>query len=57
VERNPNDPEATAMLGRALRANPAEKSLPFRSEGIERLKLNYEESAWLQLKAVLNPKR
>jgi tetratricopeptide (TPR) repeat protein len=56
LERNPNDAEATAMLGRALRAHP-EKTVLTRSEGIERLKLNFEESAWLQLKAVLDPKR
>ena len=30
---------------------------PVRSEGFERLKENYEESAYWQLKAVLEPKR
>lgn len=57
LERNPNDAEATMMLGRALRKNGGQKPITARSEGIERLKLNYEESAWLQLKAVLDPKR
>jgi tetratricopeptide (TPR) repeat protein len=57
LERNPNDVEATTMLGRALQATPGQKTRASRSDGIERLKLNYEESAWLQLKAVLNPKR
>jgi tetratricopeptide (TPR) repeat protein len=57
LERNPADAEATSMLGRALRPDPGQKSPIARSEGVERLKLNYEESAWLQLKAVLNPER
>jgi hypothetical protein len=45
------------MLGRALQAGPGQKPGGSRSEGVERLKLNYEESAWRQLKAVLNPER
>jgi tetratricopeptide (TPR) repeat protein len=57
LERKPDDAEATTMLGRALEANPGRRSRMSRSEGVERLKLNYEESAWRQLKAVLNPER
>jgi cytochrome c-type biogenesis protein CcmH/NrfG len=58
LERNPQDAEATAMLGRALQKNAASpKPSAQRGEGVERLKLEYQESAWLQLKAVLDPKR
>ncbi len=55
LERRPDDAEATAMLGRSLRT-PAPRSTQAAGEGIERLKETYEESAWLQLKAVLDPK-
>ena len=53
LDREPSDGEATLMLGRCL------KKTPFRPadsrENFERLKTNYEESAWWQLKAVLEP--
>jgi tetratricopeptide (TPR) repeat protein len=55
LDRKPDDAEATTMLGRCLR-NTATRS-PARSEGFERLKENFEESAYWQLKAVLEPKR
>lgn len=55
LDRDPDDAEATTMLGRCLK-QPASK-MPARSEGFERLKENYEESAYWQLKAVLEPKR
>ena len=55
LERNPGDAEATRLLGRCLEPLPTKG--PARSEGVERLKENYEESAYWQLKAVLEPKR
>jgi tetratricopeptide (TPR) repeat protein len=55
LERNPGDVEATTMLGRCLKPSPSKGQA--RSEGVERLKENYEESAYWQLKAVLEPKR
>jgi tetratricopeptide (TPR) repeat protein len=55
LARRPDDTDATTLLGRCLRKqNP---KTPPRSEGFERLKQNYEESAYWQLKAVLEPKR
>jgi len=59
LERRPDDAEATAMLGRALRGvgNGGSGATPAATEGLERLKDSYEESAWLQLKAVFEPKR
>ncbi len=56
LERVPDDNGATTMLGlctRQQKARPGE----IRLEGMERLKTNYEESAYWQLKAVLEPKR
>jgi tetratricopeptide (TPR) repeat protein len=55
LDRKPDDAEATTMLGRCLRKTAART--PARSEGFERLKENFEESAYWQLKAVLEPKR
>jgi Flp pilus assembly protein TadD/TolB-like protein len=55
LERNPGDVEATTLLGRCLK--PVSSKGPARSEGVERLKEDYEESAYWQLKAVLEPKR
>jgi tetratricopeptide (TPR) repeat protein len=55
LDRDPDDAEATTMLGRCLRKQIPKS--PVRSEGVERLKQNYEESAYRQLKAVLEPKR
>ncbi len=55
LDRNPEDGEAKVMLGRCL------KRTVFRPgdlrENAERLKTNYEESAWWQLKAVIEPKK
>jgi tetratricopeptide (TPR) repeat protein len=52
LERNPADEEATVFLGRCLKkAGPRTGDL--RSEGRERLKETYQESAWWQLKAML----
>lgn len=55
LDRNPEDAEATTMLGRSLKKPPVKAQA--RSEGFERLKENYEESTYWQLKAVLEPKR
>ncbi len=55
LDRDPDDTEATTMLGRCLK-KPIGKT-PARSEGFERLKENYQESAYWQLKAVLEPRR
>lgn len=55
LDRDPNDAEAITMLGRCL--NKSTASRPARSEGLERLKESYEESAYLQLKAVLEGRR
>jgi tetratricopeptide (TPR) repeat protein len=52
VARNPADAEATALLGRALRQEGPRPGEP-RAEGRERVKTNYDEAAYLQLKAEL----
>jgi tetratricopeptide (TPR) repeat protein len=49
LERNPNDEEAATLLSRAERKEPARPG----SEGHARLKTNYEETAYKQLKAEL----
>jgi len=49
LERTPDDVESTQLLGRCLRpAGPP-------AVGLERLKTEYQESAYLQLKAILAP--
>lgn len=56
LERNPADAEATVYLGRALKQDglrPAEG----KAGGRERLKTNYEETAYRQLKAELEGKK
>jgi tetratricopeptide (TPR) repeat protein len=50
LDRDSTDAAATELLGRAI-APPTAAALPGRAE--ERLKFNYEETAWLQLKALL----
>jgi len=52
VARNPNDAEATTLLGRALRQQAPRPGDP-KSESRERLKLNYDEAAYRQLQAEL----
>jgi tetratricopeptide (TPR) repeat protein len=51
LERNPSDSIAMEMLGRSLRPE-AQKPIP---QGRERLKTEYQEAAFRQLKAVLSP--
>ncbi len=53
VARDPNDGEATALLGRALR-NEGPRPGELKTETRERLKTNYEEAAYRQLQAELN---
>ena len=58
LDRHPEDTEAITMLGRCLKKPvPGRLAAAAPIEGLERLKDTYEESAWLQLKAVLEPKR
>jgi tetratricopeptide (TPR) repeat protein len=56
LDRNPRDTEATILLGRALKQDgprPGET----RFEASQRLKTNYEETAYRQLKAELESKK
>lgn len=53
LERNPSDTGAMEMLGRSLRPDSS-KPVP---AGKERLKTDYAEATFLQLKAVLSPQR
>ncbi|MEO8660706.1 MAG: tetratricopeptide repeat protein [Bryobacteraceae bacterium] len=55
LERTPDDEEATIFLGRCLKKAGPRPNDP-RSEGRERLKLAYQESAWWQLKAMFEKK-
>ncbi|MGA2270506.1 MAG: tetratricopeptide repeat protein [Bryobacteraceae bacterium] len=52
LERNPDDAEATTMLGRALKQEGPHPGDP-KTEVHERLKTNYEETAYRQLQAEL----
>jgi tetratricopeptide (TPR) repeat protein len=52
LERNPNDHEAAALLSHAERREPSHPG----GEGHERLKTNYEETAYRQLQAELGGK-
>lgn len=55
LDRNPEDALSTLMLGRCLKKSGPRPGDP-RSEGLERLKYNYEERAYRQLKAALGSK-
>jgi tetratricopeptide (TPR) repeat protein len=55
LDRDPDDVEATTLLGRCLKKTTS--ATPPRSEGFERLKEDYQESAYWQLKAILEPRR
>ena len=55
LDRNPDDAEAVLFLGRCLKKDGHRAGDP-RSEGRERLKLNFEETAYRQLKAELESK-
>jgi tetratricopeptide (TPR) repeat protein len=56
LDRDPDDTEAITMLGRSLK-KPPQRGTAQLPDPPARLKLTFEESAWLQLKAVLEPKR
>ena len=55
LDRNPDDAQATMMLGRCLAKTEA-RAGELTSGGLERVKLNYEEGAYRQLKAALESK-
>lgn len=52
LDRQPADIDATLLLGRCIMKAGPRPGDP-RSDGLERLKLNYEETAYRQLKAAL----
>jgi tetratricopeptide (TPR) repeat protein len=55
LERDPDDAEATAMLGRCLqRANPRTRGA---TQPLERVKEEFNESVYWQLKEALEPKK
>lgn len=55
LDRAPGDQEATTMLGRCLKQEGPRAGDP-RSEGRERIKTTFEDSAWRQLQAELTVK-
>ncbi|MEO7652498.1 MAG: tetratricopeptide repeat protein [Bryobacteraceae bacterium] len=55
LDRKPDDSEATIMLGRCLKQNGPRPGDP-KSDGMERLKMNFEETAYRQLKLELGVK-
>jgi tetratricopeptide (TPR) repeat protein len=55
LARDPGDADATALLGRCLQSSGPRPGDP-KNDGLERLKLNYEETAYRQLKAELGAK-
>jgi tetratricopeptide (TPR) repeat protein len=52
LDRTPEDKAAIMMLGRCLQQSGPRKG-DLRTEGLERLKENYEETAYRQLKSIL----
>ena len=56
LDRAPGDAQAITMLGRCLQKAPGSRR-DYALEGMERLKESYEEGAYLQLKAMLEPKK
>jgi tetratricopeptide (TPR) repeat protein len=54
LERDPDDADAPVLLERCLKQSGLRRGEQM--QGLERLKTNYEESAWFQLKAILQPK-
>lgn len=54
LERNPEDAEAANLLARCEKRTSARRGEPH-TDGLERVKTNYEESAYRQLKAALPP--
>ncbi|MBI4890456.1 MAG: tetratricopeptide repeat protein [Acidobacteria bacterium] len=56
LQRHPEDESATLMLGRCLKQQPY-RAGDLKTEGLERVKTEYNESAWLALKAMMAPKQ
>ena len=56
LDRQPDDQMATLLLGVCLKKQTPRQS-DARLQGIERLKTNYEEHAYLQLKSIVEPER
>jgi len=56
LQRSPDDTEAKTLLGRCLKQDGPRAGDP-RSEGRERIKTNYEENAYRELKAELEGKK
>jgi tetratricopeptide (TPR) repeat protein len=56
LDRDPNDAQASLLLARSEKGSGPRAGDP-RTEGLERLKTNYEETAYRQLKAVLQPEK
>jgi tetratricopeptide (TPR) repeat protein len=56
LERDPEDADAPVLLARCLKQSGPRRGEP-QTQGMERLKTNYEESAWFQLKAILQPNK
>jgi tetratricopeptide (TPR) repeat protein len=55
LDRDPDDAEAMTMLGRCVKKVTTRNTpAPARSEGLERVKESFEESAYMQLKAMLD---
>ena len=52
LERNPNDSEATTLLGYAVQKAGPRPGDP-KTEGRQRIKTNYDEAAYRQLQAEL----
>jgi Flp pilus assembly protein TadD len=55
LDRSPDDSEAVVFLGRCLKKDGPHSGDP-RTEGRERLKWNFEETAYRELKAALESK-
>jgi tetratricopeptide (TPR) repeat protein len=56
LERDPKDEQASLLLDRCAKESGPRPG-DTRTEGLERVKTNYEESAYWQLKAVLQPEK
>ncbi len=56
LEHNPKDEEAGLLLARCVKQS-GPRLADTRTEGLERLKTKYEESAYWQLKALLQPEK
>jgi tetratricopeptide (TPR) repeat protein len=54
LERVPEDEMATLLLGRCLKKQGFNPAVDVRLAGLERLKSNYEERAWRQLKSLID---